>query len=66
MAHSFCGCGRCTVGAITGPLMLIAAGVLFAVDQAGSYSIRQTWPVLLILYGVSKALAAIVPAHGGR
>ncbi len=58
-----CMCGRCTVGAITGPLMLITLGVLFALDQFGPYSFHQTWPVLLIVYGVVKAAAYMVPAH---
>ncbi len=64
--RSFCGCARCTVGAVTGPLLLITLGVLFAVQEAGGFRFRETWPVLLIVYGVSWALKAVVPAHEGR
>ncbi len=63
--RSFCGCGRCTVGAVTGPLMMITIGVLFAIEQASLYNFRQTWPVLLIVYGVARAVAWMVPAHNG-
>ena len=48
MSSWFCGCGRCTAGAVTGPLLLIALGTLFAIQEAGSYRFRDTWPVLLI------------------
>jgi uncharacterized protein YaaW (UPF0174 family) len=66
MNQYFCGCPRCTVGAVTGPVLLMATGVLFAMDQAGSFGFRQTWPVLLILYGLSRAIAAVLPAHQNR
>jgi hypothetical protein len=59
----YCGCGRCTVGAITGPLMLITLGVLFALDQTGRFSFTETWPVLLIVYGLARAVAYMAPAH---
>jgi len=36
--------------------MLIALGVLFAIDQLGSYSFWKTWPVLVILFGLLKLL----------
>lgn len=38
--------------AIRGPLMLIALGALFAVGHFTPYTFRQTWPALLILFGV--------------
>ena len=41
---------------IRGPLMLIALGMLFEVQQFTSYSFRRTWPVLLILFGLLKLL----------
>ena len=59
----FCGCPKCTVGAVTGPLLLIAVGTLFAVDHFGPYRFSQTWPILLIVYGASRALAFMVPAQ---
>ena len=66
MANWFCGCARCTVGAVTGPFLLITLGVLFAVQEAGSYPFSDTWPVLLIVYGLSWAVKAAAPAHEGR
>lgn len=45
--------------AIRGPVLLIALGTLFAVDQLGSYSFHRTWPVLLIVVGVLKLLERV-------
>ncbi len=42
--------------AIRGPILLIAVGVLFAIDHAGVFGIRQSWPVLLVLVGLLKLL----------
>ena len=63
MTRYFCGCARCTVGAVTGPLLLMLTGALFAIDHAGYYRFRQTWPVLLIVFGLSRAVAAMAPSH---
>ena len=63
MPNTFCGCGRCTVGAITGPLLLMTLGALFAIDHSGGYAFRQTWPVLLIVFGVARAMASLSPSH---
>lgn len=41
---------------IRGPILLIAVGVLFAIDHAGIFGIRQSWPVLLVLLGLLKLL----------
>ena len=38
--------------AIRGPVTLIVVGVLFAMDHFTAYSFRQTWPVMLIVFGV--------------
>ena len=40
------------VRAVRGPITLIAAGVLFALDHFTPYGFRQTWPALLIVFGV--------------
>ena len=40
--------------AIRGPLMMISLGVLLAGDSMGGYSLRHTWPVLLIIYGLLR------------
>lgn len=43
-------------GVIRGPVMLIALGVLLAIDHAGRMSFARTWPVLLILFGAFTLL----------
>jgi hypothetical protein len=40
------------IRSIRGPATLIAAGVLFLLDHLTGYGFRQTWPVLLILFGL--------------
>jgi hypothetical protein len=42
------------IRAVRGPLMLIAVGALFAIDNMGLYGFERTWPVLIILFGVMK------------
>lgn len=42
------------IRAITGPVVLITIGVLFAFDRMGNYRFTQTWPVLLIVLGLLK------------
>lgn len=51
--------------AIRGPILLIALGVLFTLDQFTTYGLRQTWPVLLILYGLLKLLERLAARDGG-
>lgn len=63
MTQYYCGCARCTVRAVTGPLLLITLGSLFALDQFGRFSFRETWPVLLIVFGVARLAAYMAPAH---
>jgi cell wall-active antibiotic response 4TMS protein YvqF len=40
------------VRAIRGPITLITLGVLFALDNFTFYRFSQTWPVLLIVFGL--------------
>jgi hypothetical protein len=42
------------VRAITGPIILITIGVLFAFDRFTDFRFSQTWPVLLIVVGLLK------------
>lgn len=49
--------------AIRGPVMLIAAGTLFALDHFTRYGIERTWPVLLIVFGL---LSLAVREGGGK
>ena len=44
------------VHAIRGPITLITLGVLFAADHLTPYSFQQTWPVLLIVFGLLSLL----------
>lgn len=37
---------------IRGPVTLMAVGILFLIDHLTRYSFRQTWPVLLIVFGL--------------
>jgi Domain of unknown function (DUF5668) len=48
------------VRAVTGPIILITIGVLFAFDRFTEFRFSQTWPVLLIVAGLLKLVG------GGR
>jgi hypothetical protein len=48
------------VRAVTGPIILITIGVLFAFDRFTAFRFSQTWPVLLIVLGLLRLLG------GGR
>ena len=56
------------VSAIRGPITLITLGVLFAADHLTPYSFQQTWPVLLIVFGLLSLLgrSARVERSAGR
>ena len=45
---------------ITGPVIMITVGVLFALDRFSGIRFRETWPVLLIVIGLLRL------ACGGR
>jgi hypothetical protein len=51
------------VRATRGPVLLIIAGTLFAVDHFGPYPFERTWPVLIIVVGLWK-LAEHLLARG--
>jgi hypothetical protein len=40
------------IHAIRGPITLITVGVLFALNNFTPYRFHQTWPVLLIVFGL--------------
>ena len=42
--------------AIRGPITLITLGVLFALNNFTPYRFHQTWPVLLIVFGLLSLL----------
>jgi hypothetical protein len=45
-----------TIRAIRGPITLITIGVLFALNNFTRYSFDQTWPVILIVFGLLSLL----------
>jgi fatty acid desaturase len=61
------------ITAIRGPLMVITLGALFAAGSFGGYGFGQTWPVLIIVFGILKLLERTLgprlagpPAPGGN
>lgn len=47
---------------LMGPVILITLGVLFLVGQYfPAWGIGRTWPVLLVVIGLTKLFEAIVP-----
>ena len=55
---------RSLIPAIRGPIMLIAIGVLFALDYSFGIQFWKTWPVLLIVIGVLHLLERRAGTHG--
>ena len=57
------------ITAIRGPVLLIALGALFLADHFSTYEFTQTWPVLIIVFGLMKLLeratASRTEAQGG-
>jgi hypothetical protein len=57
------------IRALRGPVMLITLGCLFLLRFDGpGWSIKTTWPLLIIVFGVMKlleSLAARTPANPG-
>lgn len=48
------------VRAARGPLVLIALGILFALDHSGVFEFERTWPALIIVVGVWKLVEYLV------
>ncbi len=56
--------GSSLVYAIRGPVMLITIGALFALNNFTQYGFQNTWPVILIVFGVfSLAARSVSPAQ---
>jgi len=53
------------VRAIRGPLLLIALGALLLMQRFTYFSFAQSWPILVILFGVLK-LAERAVLHAGH
>jgi len=50
------GSDRRFISAIRGPVTLITIGVLFALNNFTQYRFEQTWPVILIVFGLLSLL----------
>jgi hypothetical protein len=50
-----------TIRAVRGPIMMITVGVLFALQNFGICDFSQTWPVLLIVFGVLSLMQRGAP-----
>jgi hypothetical protein len=47
---------------LTGPVLLIAIGVLFLLDRwVPGWQIHRTWPALLVVMGLAKLVEATEP-----
>ena len=44
------------LGALRGPMLLVLLGGLFLMDQNGVLPFVNTWPALIIVYGLFKLL----------
>jgi hypothetical protein len=53
---------RSTLRAIRGPITLITVGVLFVLQNFTPYGFGQTWPVLLIVFGLLSLMGRSVGA----
>jgi hypothetical protein len=57
---------RQLVRAVSGPVILITVGTLFALEKFTPYRFGQTWPVLLIIIGMLKLLGGGGPRRMKR
>jgi hypothetical protein len=53
------------IRAIRGPVTLITVGTLFAIDHFTRFSFHQTWPVLLIVFGLLSLMGRSTSSGGG-
>ena len=51
--NRFCPCQRCRARGLTGAVVLITLGVLFMLHTFDKVDIDKTWPVILIVIGLS-------------
>ncbi len=50
-----CHCERCCRGPILGGIFLLTLGALFLLGEFSHWTLRSTWPVLLIVLGLVMA-----------
>ena len=53
------------IRAIRGPVTLITVGTLFAIDHFTRFSFHQTWPILLIIFGLLSLVGRSTSSGGG-
>jgi hypothetical protein len=46
--------------AIRGPVLLVLLGLLALLNQTGAINFAQSWPVLIIAYGIMKLLERLL------
>lgn len=57
--NQYCGCSRCRLHGLMGPVILITIGVLFLFDQMLPFhhiGFDHSWPLLLIVIGLMSFL----------
>ena len=47
------------LSALRDPVLLVVAGLLFVVDQSGGIGYVNTWPALIVVYGLFKLLEGL-------
>ncbi len=50
-------CNDSLAAAVRGPVTLITVGALFALNNFTPFSFRQTWPVILIVFGLLSLIS---------
>ena len=63
--HTKCGCARCRMRGLMGPVILITLGVLFLIGEySGRYSFNELWPIILIVIGAVKIVESTASTEG--
>ncbi len=47
-----CRCARCRIRSLTGPVILIAVGLIFLSGEYTPYGFVTLWPALLVIVGI--------------
>jgi hypothetical protein len=45
------------------PVLVVALGVLFTIQQAGVLPFSRTWPLLIIVFGLTKLVERLLTPH---
>jgi hypothetical protein len=46
-----CACARCRIHGLMGPAMIVTTGMIWLLDEFTRISIRESWPVYLLVIG---------------